>query len=143
MTCSFFGSRKYTFELFYFVRRAAKKLIEENGVDTFYICQQGTLDRTAVAVVEHLRYTYPALNLKYALPDGKGEKELQECTRIAELEYNKDMPSARAIAKRYLGMLQSMDFVIAACVNEDAVAPIVTMAEKYNTRILLVDDKEN
>ncbi len=143
MTCSFFGCKKYTFELFYYVRKAAKELIEQKGVDTFYICQQGSLDRTAVAVVEHLRYTYPDLNLKYALPDGKGEKQLQEFTRIAELEYDKEMPSARAIAKRYLGMFQSMDFVIAACVNEAAVAPIVEMAEKYEVGILVVEDKDN
>ncbi len=143
LTCSFFGSRKYTFELFYFVRKQAKKLIENEGVDTFYICQQGSLDRTAVAVVEHLRYTYPDLNLKYALPDGKGEKELQEFTRIAELEYDKEMPSPRAIAKRYLGMFQSMDFLIASCRNEDAIAPLAEMAKKYNVGIRFVDDEDD
>lgn len=142
MTCSFFGSKKYTFELFYFVRKVAKNLIEKEGVDTFYICQQGNIDVTANAVVEHLRYTYPNLNLKYALPDGKGKEDLQECTRLAELEYGRDMPPPKAIAKRYLGMFQSMDFVIAACVNEDTIAPAKAMAEKYNVGIFFVDDKD-
>ena len=142
MICSFFGSKKYTFELFYSVRKVAKRLIENEGVDTFYICQQGDMDATANAVVEHLRYTYPKLNLKYALPDGKGKEDLQECTRMAQLEYGRNMPPPQAIAKRYLGMFQSMDFVIASCANEEAIAPAKAMAEKYKTVIFFVDDKD-
>jgi len=143
LTCSFFGCRKYTFELFYFVRKAAKDLIETKGVDTFYICQQGALDRTAVAVVDHLRlYTHPHISLKYTLPNGQGEQELQEFTRIAELEYDKEMPPARAIAKRYLGMFQRMDYVIASCQNEDAIAPLAELSKKYNAEIRFVNDKD-
>ncbi len=142
MTCSFFGSKKYSFELFFFVRKIARQLIEAEGVDTFYICQQGDMDITANVVVEHLRHMYPQLKLKFALPDGRGKRDLQECTRIAELEYGKEIPPAKAIAKRYLGMFQSMDFVIASCENAEAAAAVRAMAEKYNVGIFFVDDED-
>ncbi len=129
--------------MFYFVRSEAKRLIEENGVDTFYICHQGRFDKTAAIVVDHLRHEYPNIRLKYALPDGKGKKELAECMKLAELEYDKQMPPAKAISKRYLGMLQSVDFVIASCRNEQAVEPLLHLAEKYNTEIRVIKNRES
>ena len=142
MTCSFFGCNKYSFELFYFVRKTAKDLIENHDVDTFYICQQGTLDRTAVAVLDHLRlYTHPHIKMKYALPNEQGTKDLQAFTRLAQLEYDKNMPPHKAIAKRYIGMLQTMDFVIVSCQNKEVLPLLSELAKNYKAQLCFVDEQ--
>lgn len=141
MKCSFFGCKKYTFEQFYFMRRLMMRLIEEKDVDTFYIVHQGSLDRVGIALVDYIRAEkHPKINLRYALPTGEVTENIEIFTRIAELEYNKEMPPYRAIALRYIAMFKSMDYIIASCRSEEAQKLLIEVSAQYKAKLIIVDN---
>ena len=61
MTCTFFGHRNAPDTIKPILRKAIVNLIENRGVDLFYVGNQGAFDRTAISVLRGLKEEYPQI----------------------------------------------------------------------------------
>ena len=112
--CTFFGHRE-CYGLDRGVLSAAIETLIQQGVDTFYVGNQGYFDSMVYSCLKQLRKGYPhirfAVVLAY-LPTGKGEHSSLPDTMYPEIEGHPKF----AIERRNRWMLQSSDYCI-CCVE--------------------------
>ena len=72
MTCTFFGHRDAPDTIKPILREKIIDLIENRGVDLFYVGNQGAFDRMTIKVLRELKEKYPDSNTSQR----KGEKRL-------------------------------------------------------------------
>ena len=114
MVCTFFGHGNAPKEIIPVLKDTVIKLIEENGVDMFYMGNHGHFDYYAEIVLKELKEIYP--HIKYAvvlayLPRGS-ECEYYDFSNTIYPEGLEKAPLRYAILKRNEWMLNKADYVI-------------------------------
>ncbi len=138
MTCTFIGSREPTASLYFSMETVLRDLIENKGVDSFYIGHQGLTDETARTVLSGLRQRLRSFHVFLILYGGERNDDLALCTLVSKLEHDGDLPPHTAYAKRYIGLLEKSDYVVVACRNPQAAEYIQQIAEKYDATVLVI-----
>ena len=115
MTATFFGHRNAPDTIKPILRKAIVDLIENRGVDLFYVGNQGSFDRTAISVLRGLKEEYPKIQYYVVLayvPHNKERLGLEEGDSTVYPECLDKTPPKYAIIKRNRWMLERADFVI-------------------------------
>ena len=110
MICTFFGHRDTPKETEPILKSILKDLIENKGVDTFYVGNDGNFDNMVISLLSELSLTYPIkyyIVLAY-LP--KKETKNAEYTILPEGIEN--VPLRFAITYRNKWMIEKSDFVV-------------------------------
>lgn len=111
MTCTFFGHRECPEELRPVLKQAVLRLIQEEGVDTFYVGNQGRFDAMVLGVLRELGEKYPHIRFGVVLAylPGAGAEVPPESMFPQGLE---TVPPRFAIARRNDWMLRQADWVV-------------------------------
>lgn len=111
--CTFFGHRDAPDSVKPFLYTAIESLIISNGVDSFYVGNNGNFDRMVIFCLKSLKLKYPHIRyfviLAY-LPDKKLCNIDEQDTIYPEFLCN--TPKKFAICKRNRWMIEQSDFVI-------------------------------
>ena len=129
MTCTFFGHkntdrRKVTEPL----KATLIRLIEDKGVDTFYVGNEGGFDGLVQSVLKELKEIYPHINCSVALayvPKEKAEYENLDYSNTFVPDGVENGPMKYAIDRRNRWLIKNSDYVV-TCVRS-----IVGGAAKY------------
>ena len=114
LVCTFFGHRDCPSSVRPKLRAVVVKLIEQHGVDRFYVGHQGAFDAMVRAVLLELAEVYP--HISYAvvleqLPSPRDESVWDFSDTIFP-EGLETVPPRFAIARRNEWMLRQADFVV-------------------------------
>ncbi len=140
MICTFFGHRDTPKETEPILKSILKDLIENKGVDTFYVGNDGNFDNMVISLLSELSLTYPIkyyIVLAY-LP--KKETENTEHTILPEGIEN--APPRFAISYRNKWMIEQSDYVV-TYVNHSwgGAAQFKELAEKRGKTVIdLIDN---
>ena len=135
MTCTFFGNRDINTEI---VKKPLNEiltyLIENKGVDTFYVGNQGNFDYLVRTQLEILKEKYPYISYGIALayiPKEKKENERMNYEQSFIPEGVEKGPIRFAIDRRNRWLIKNSDYVI-TCVrgNIGGAAKYKEIAEK-------------
>ncbi len=113
MVCTFFGNREILVSIDKALHEALVDLIENKGVDTFYVGNHGAFDRCVLHHLKKLSKVYP---IKYwvvlaYLPTQQNEYEKREQTNFIYPDLE-NVPPRYAIVKRNEWMLKQADYVV-------------------------------
>ena len=113
--CTFFGHRDCPAAVKPKLRAVLVELIEEHGVDRFYVGRQGAFDGMARSVLRELAEVYP--HISYAvvlerLPERRDESDTQDFSDTIFPEGLEFAPPRFAISRRNEWMLKQADFVV-------------------------------
>ena len=112
-SCTFFGHRDCPSDIRDKLRETLIDLIENHGVDFFYIGNQGQFDAMARNIVRELKTVYPKIEYTVVLaymPQGTSEYEDYSDTMLPEgIE---QVPKRFAISWRNNWMLDHADYVV-------------------------------
>ena len=115
MIATFFGHRDAPDTIKPILREKIIDLIENKGVDLFYVGNQGAFDRTAIGVLRGLKKEYPQIQYYVILayvPHNKDILGLEVGDETIYPDYLDKTPPKYAIIKRNRWMLERADFVI-------------------------------
>ena len=110
--CTFFGHKYLLNKVYHHVLGLVEALINNYGVDTFYVGNNGEFDRTVIRVLRDLKDDYP--DMKYSvvlayMPKDDGY-DYSDSIYPEGLEF---VPKRYAISWRNEWMLKHSDYVIA------------------------------
>ena len=110
MTCTFFGHRDTPTKIEPLLKATLQDLIENKGVDLFYVGNQGNFDAMARKVLSELSKTYPITYRVVLACFPKEETAYSEHTILPDgIE---DVPPRFAISYRNKWMLEKADYVV-------------------------------
>ena len=115
MTCTFFGHRDTPHTVEPYLRAAIIDLIENKGVDLFYVGNQGAFDRMTIKILRGLAEEYPKIKYYVVLayvPHNKERLGLKDGDSTIYPECLDKTPPKYAIIKRNNWMLEKSDYVI-------------------------------
>jgi len=115
MVCVFFGHRDTPSDVAPFLKMTVRQLIEERGVDTFYVGDKGAFDRMAFRILEELKSEYP--HIEYAVvpayqPIEKNENDYLDYTQAIFPDEVLLSPKRYAIANRNHWLVKVADIVV-------------------------------
>lgn len=119
MTCSFFGHRDSTENVYWYILRISELLIEKFSVDTFYICDNGNFDRMAFLAMTEIERKYPHITYRIVtayMPNKTHRFEDANSLLITYPEGLEYIPKPVAIPRRNRWMVDVSDIVI-GCVK--------------------------
>lgn len=128
--CCFFGHRDTPDSVKEKLKRVIIDLIENKGVDTFYMGNQGSFDSMARATVSELQKQYSNINYRVMLAymPKNGDIEIPNSVYSEGLE---NVPPRFAIDRRNKIMLEKSDYVIVYVISSvGGAAKFYRMAEK-------------
>lgn len=134
---TFFGHRDCPASIKPILRAVVVKLIEQHGVDRFYVGRQGTFDAMAHSVLRELAEVYP--HISYAvvlerLPGSCGTRDFSDAIFPEGLE---TVPPRFAIARRNEWMLKQAGFVVTYIThNWGGAAQYAEKAHRQGKRVL-------
>lgn len=114
-SCTFFGHRDAPHTLKPYLQAAIIELIENKGVDLFYVGNQGAFDRMVIRVLRGLKEEYPKIQYYVVLayvPNNKERLGLEDGDETLYPNCLDKTPPKYAIIKRNRWMLEMADFVI-------------------------------
>lgn len=142
MICTFFGHRDTPNETEPILKSILKDLIENKGVDTFYVGNDGNFDNMVVSLLSELSLTYPIkyyIVLAY-LP--KKETKNAEYTILPDGIEN--VPLRFAITYRNKWMIEKSDFVVTYVTHSwGGAAQFKELAEKKGKTIIECDQSSS
>ena len=145
MTCTFFGHRDAPDTIKPILREIIIDLIENRGVDLFYIGNQGAFDRTAIGVLRELKEEYPQIKYYVVLayvPHNKERLGLKNSDSTIYPECLDKTPPKYAIIKRNRWMIERADFVITYVTHiTGGAADFKALAEKKGKTVINLDVK--
>lgn len=115
MSATFFGHRDAPDTLKPILREKIIDLIENKGVDLFYVGNQGAFDRMTISVLRGLKEEYPKTEYYVVLayvPHNKEKLGLEDGDTAVYPDCLDKTPPKYAIIKRNNWMLKRSDFVI-------------------------------
>ena len=115
MTCTFFGHRDAPHTIEPYLRAAIIELIENKGVDLFYVGNQGAFDRMVIRVLRTLKEEYPKIQYYVVLayvPHNKERSGLEDGDSTVYPECLDKTPPKYAIIKRNNWMVEKCDYAI-------------------------------
>lgn len=139
-TCTFFGHRTAPESIRPFLHRLLIDLIENNGVDTFYIGNQGGFDRMAKSELQAFSKIYP--HIKFSVVLAYMPRKQNICDAMDEtntiypdgLEY---VPPKFAIDHRNRRMIQWSDIVVTyVCNSNGGAAKFQEIAKKNGKQVV-------
>lgn len=112
--CTFFGHRDCPASVKPKLREAVAELIEQHGVDRFYVGRQGAFDAMARVVLLELAAEYPHISYAVVLerPPGPKDTLVWNLSDTIFPEGLESVPPRFAIVKRNEWMLKQADFVV-------------------------------
>ena len=122
--CSFFGHRNVFVDLRDKIENAAKKVISEYGVNTFYVGDRGEFDRQSVSAICSLKHEYPNIKLILVLPyltnklNTYKEYYQQQFDEIVIPSVLDDVHPKGAITRRNRWMVEQSSYII-SYINRD------------------------
>ena len=142
MTCTFFGPRNAPDTIKPVLRETIIDLIENKGVNLFYVGNQGAFDRMTIKVLRELKEKYPETEYFIVLayvPQYKEKSGFNEGETIYPQCLDKTPPKY-AIIKRNNWMLRKSDYVIAYVTHITSGAyEFKHLAEKKGKRVINLD----
>lgn len=113
MTCTFFGHSSVSRETLIPLTKVLTNLIENKGVDIFYVGNHGGYDRMVMAKLREMKKKYPHIDYKVVLayiPTKKDEYEdYSETLYPSVLD---GVPYRARIVKRNEWMIKKSDYVV-------------------------------
>lgn len=137
--CTFFGHRDCPATIRPRLRAVVVKLIEQHGVDRFYVGRQGTFDTMARSVLRELAVEYPYISYSVVLErlPGPRDKAVRDSSDTIFPEGLETVPPRFAISKRNNWMLKQADFVVTYIThNWGGAAQYAEKAHRQGKRVL-------
>ena len=137
--CTFFGHRDCPETIRPRLRAVVVKLIEQHGVDRFYVGRQGTFDAMAHSVLRELAEFYPHISYAVVLerlpwPKNPASWDFSDTIFPEGLE---TVPPRFAISRRNEWMLKQADFVVTYIThNWGGAAQYAEKAHRQGKRVL-------
>jgi uncharacterized phage-like protein YoqJ len=140
--CTFFGHRDCPEAIRPKLRETLIELIEHDGVDSFYVGNQGAFDAMVRSVLRELTPKYPHISYSVVLaymPTKRNEYEDYSDTMLPEgIE---TVPKRFAISWRNKWMLRQSDYVVTYITHSwGGAAQFATLAEKKGKMIVNIAD---
>ncbi len=136
--CTFFGHRNTPEDIKNKLYTVLKELIEKEGVDTYFIGNQGSFDYMAKEVLKSLKTEYPNINYNVVIPYLPLKKDLH--IDYSDTIFPEELSGVHpkwAIDKRNRYMISKSDFVITYVVNTYGGAyKFKVLAEKKGLRVI-------
>ena len=131
--CTFFGHRDTPSSILPQLRETLTALIEQHGVDTFYVGNQGAFDRMVRDELRRLTGIYP--HIRYAvmlayMPTQRQEADIDDYTDTVYPEGLETVPRRFAIDKRNRLMIDRADIVVTYVCRVGGAAKFREIAEK-------------
>lgn len=136
MRCAFFGHRDAPFEIRDKLKETVINLIEERGVDVFYVGNNGNFDRMALSVLKELSEMYPQIDyyVVYAYLPEKGGEDFEHTIYPEGIE---TVPKRFAIDYRNRWIVGQADIVVAYVRHSfGGAAKFVDMAERQGREVV-------
>ena len=111
--CTFFGHRDCPGEVREQLRRVIVELIENQGIDTFYMGRQGVFDAMARSILRELAEKYPHIRYAVVLERPPAGGPAQDFSDTMLPEGAEAVRPRYAIAWRNGWMLRRSDYVVA------------------------------
>ena len=137
--CTFFGHRDCPMSIKPKLRAVVVKLIEQHGVDRFYVGRQGAFDAMARSVLRELAKVYPHISYAVVLErlPGPREKAVWDFSDTIFPEGLETVPPRFAISKRNDWMLKQADFVVTYIAHGwGGAAQYAKKAQRQSKRVL-------
>ena len=140
MTCTFFGHSTIYKQTEPALRSTLTELIENHGVDMFYVGNHGDFDRTVRGVLRELSLRYP-INYRVVLaymPKKRGEFDADDYSDTILPEGIENVPKRFAISYRNRWMIERSDFVVTYVAHSagSGAAQFKKLAEKKGKRVI-------
>lgn len=112
--CTFFGHRDCPAAVKPKLRTVVAELIEQYGVERFYVGRQGTFDAMARSVLRELAEEYPGISYAVVLErlPGPRDEAVWDFSDTIFPEGLETVPPRFAISRRNEWMLRQADFVV-------------------------------
>ncbi len=137
--CTFFGHRDCPMSIKPKLRAVVVKLIEQHGVDRFYVGRQGAFDAMARSVLRELAKVYPHISYAVVLErlPGPRDKAIWDFSDTIFPEGLETVPPRFAISKRNDWMLKQADFVVTYIAHGwGGAAQYAKKAQRQSKRVL-------
>ena len=142
-SCTFFGHRDAPDTIKPILREKIIDLIENRGVELFYVGNQGAFDRTAIGVLRGLKEEYPQIKYYVVLayvPHNKDRLGLEDSDSTIYPECLDKTPPKYAIIKRNRWMIERADFVITYVTHiTGGAADFKALAERKGKTVINLD----
>ena len=136
--CTFFGHRDCPYSVLHSLRAAVFNLIEQQGVDCFYIGNHGNFDRLALRVLREAKTAYPQIRYAVVLaymPRGNDPLPLPAEETLFP-EGSETVPKRFAISWRNRWMIDHAEYVICYTTHSwGGAAQCVRQAERKHRQI--------
>jgi len=136
--CTFFGSRNLSENVEQRLRKVIIGLIEENGVDCFYVGTQGNFDFLVIRVLNELNKVYFHIKVVVVLAYMPNQNENYDW--LAKSVYPSevaDVPYRYRIHKRNCLMLEKSEYVVTCVKNAfGGAAKFKAMAERKGKTVI-------
>lgn len=143
-SCTFFGHRDCPESIRSSLHQAIVHLIEQEGVDTFYVGHQGHFDRIALAELQQVARQYPQIRYTVVLAYlslCKEEQELWPPGITLFPEGMETVPRRFAISRRNGWLVERADYVIAYALYRGGALQFVELAQRKGKKVIFL--KEN
>lgn len=144
MVCTFFGHRYFPSELEYLIEETICSLIENKGVDTFYVGDKGDFDHTVLKTLRKIKNTYP--HMKYAfIPAYQPVENIFPKDYFNDAFFPEDVlkaPRKYAIVARNRWMLKKADIVVTYVIGIGNARNFKELAIKRNKEIIELSECE-
>ena len=140
-TCTFFGHRDCPEAIRPALYQAIIRMIEENGVDLFYVGHQGAFDRLALAALQQVAAQYPHIRyqvvLAYLPTRRDGGSSLSPANSLLP-EGLETVPKRFAITYRNRWMVAHADYVIAYVVYRGGASQFAELAKRKGKQVVFL-----
>ncbi len=147
MTCTFFGHRYVPKEIEPTLRSTLIDLIENQGVDLFYVGNHGEFDAMVRRVLRELSVKYPIrYNIVLAyMPEKRGEFDTTDYSDAILPEGIETVPKRFAINYRNKWMIEQSDFVVTYVVHDavSGAAQFKRLAERKGKTVIELSSTNN
>ena len=138
--CTFFGHRDCPETIRPKLHAALVELIEERGVDSFYVGNHGTFDRMVRSLLRELSERYPHIRYSVVLayvPQRWDEFDQRDFSDTMVPEGVETVPPRFAIAWRNKWMLREADYVVTYITHGwGGAAQYAEMAERWGKMLI-------
>lgn len=138
-TCTFFGHRDCPDSIRPALQEAVLRLIDEEGVDRFYVGHQGKFDRLALAVLQQTAAEHPHIGyqvvLAYLPAQQDGSAALSPANSLLP-EGIESVPKRFAISYRNRWMVAHADYVIAYVRHRGCADQFAELARRKGKQVI-------
>ena len=113
MTCTFFGHRNTPDSVKEKLKKTIIDLIDNKGVDMFYVGNHGNFDRMVISILKVLKLIYPNIDYKIVLAYPPSKNSVYNGDETEYPEGIEVMAKKYAIEYRNKWMLKCADIVVA------------------------------